>query len=478
MAEVASSNMESRCVRRRVVLAAGYVAVLALPVAAHAAPPCPPQALSVDGGTVISASKDCPVLISTQSDTPDYVDPVQGITLLAGRTITNVANSSALTSALSSAACGTDIKLASGTFAGNFTAQKTCPANNPIRIVGQAQFASTVTGTFTLRGAQNILAGVLFSGSDAKVVCQGTNNKVLANKFTGWRGAAIRPDNEAAPGKECEVAYNEIYSPGEWIAGATTLTGNARRGITMNSGGNGRGSTAHLRAWVHHNYLHDFPNKPDPANFDSGDSDAMEIGESGYDWTPILSTGWYIEDNLIENHLQAGQAAVDVKVGGVVFRRNTLKRSPNTRFDMRFGSNQIFESNWNESGGGTWHGENNSAFCNYFAGEVKLKSGSSAPLEGTNGHAGTYNLYLAKNRFGNLVVGHFTNTTEKAYPSTLTMIEEHTGPIVLSNHVDTSNNAKAVSTRRCSPPVALDASEVGPGALSRASAEYRAARVP
>jgi hypothetical protein len=478
MRDKAAPNRKNRRLRHGIVLGAGYFFCIALPASVRAAPPCPPQTFSVDGGTVVSGSKECPTM-TTQSDTPDYPDPVKGVTLLSGRTTTNAANASALMSALSSAACGTDIRLASGTFAGNFTMSKSCPANNPVRIVGAAQFASTLTGTFTLRGAQNILAGIQFSGQDAKVVCQGTNNKVLANKFTLWKnGAAIRPDSDSAFGKQCEVAYNEIYTPGAWTAGATASTGNQRRGIQMNTSGDGRGSTAHLGAWVHHNYLHDFPNKPDASDFHTGDSDAMEIGESGYDWSPILSTGWYIEDNLIENHLQAGQAAVDLKVGGVVFRRNTLKRSPNTRFDMRFGSNQIFESNWNDTGGGTWHGENNSAFCNYFAGEVKLKSGSAGSLDDTNSHAGTYNTHLAKNDFGNLVVGHFSSTAEKAFPATLTRIEEHDGSISLANETNTTNNARMSSDRKCAPPHALDASDVGPAAMSSASSAYRAARMP
>jgi hypothetical protein len=440
------------------------------------------------------------------SDTPDYDDPLDGVSMAGGRRDVSAANASALSSALSAALCGDNINLSAGTYSGNYSLSVSCDADEPIIIKGAASFATTLSGRLTMTGARNTVTGILFSGANSGVTISGTNNHVLANKFTAWKNIAVRPEGEVTPGTQGEIAYNEFYAPADWDADAgcgVVETGDgcqsqSRFGIRM--GTSSSFSSVHTLAWVHHNYFHDIRDKPN-ANFRSGQSDAVEIGESGYAWTEVNSCAWHFEDNLIYDHRQVGEAAVDVKCSGTIFRRNTLTNSPNTRFDFRLGSGSTFESNYNDTGGGdTVHGGNQKLYCNYANGPVKLKSGDilyTTVASPHTGHPNVHNAHLAKNRFLTVNVGHYSNAAEKTYPANLVLIEEHLTTAAGTaedpepaghgiddsndsdtNGTNTTNNANSASSVNCVPAVKLEAGQVGPSALSSASAAYLDARVP
>jgi hypothetical protein len=426
----------------------------------------------------------------------DYTDPVAGVTVGA-QTQVPIANNTALNSAISGGlACGTDYVLASGTYSGDKTFSASCAATAPMRIVGAASFASTVTGTWTTTGARQILTGLNFSGTGAKAIIRGTNNKFLGNRMAGWsNGAALRCDAEIAPGDHCEIAYNDIGPPAAY--GAITyqpgclpemsdqcVVTQIRRGVQMNTRGHGFSGDVHLGVWMHHNRLHGFPQKPDPSNFYTGDADPLEFGESGYDWTSTFSSQAWIEYNLFEENEQSGQAAADLKLGGVHFRFNTGRDNDNMRFDQRFGSNNVWEGNVNNSGGSTIHGGNNVIVCNEISGEVKLKSGVvpwnySMANSNANTHAQVFNALLAKNTMGNLIIGHFSNASEQANPTDNTTIIEHSGSIQDSGNgweeTDTTDNSGSMWGEECLT-VELTSDDVGPGALSSADADYLEAR--
>jgi hypothetical protein len=152
------------------------------------------------------------------------------------------------------------------------------------------------------------------------------------------------------------------------------------------------------------------PEKPDPNKFSSGQSDSMEPGESNYDWSPTVQSGWYIEHNLNERNLQTGGGATyDIKVGGTVARYNTIRNSGSPAIDLRFGAGSTIESNWFDTGGITVHGADNKILCNRlgdgFLG-IRLIAGDQPYNDGSiNKHPAVYNTLVAKNT-GALKVGH------------------------------------------------------------------------
>ena len=74
------------------------------------------------------------------------------------------------------------------------------------------------------------------------------------------------------------------------------------------------------------NYLHDFPAKPKPQVYASGQSDALEICGDGQPASDRRS-GWTIEHNLIERH-HGGYGVIDILCSGTTVRENTMLKSP------------------------------------------------------------------------------------------------------------------------------------------------------
>lgn len=415
------------------------------------------------------------------SDTPDYVDPVEGVTLLGGRNIVDVSNNSELTSALSSAVAGDTIRLANGTYSTNLTMDKTVPANNPIIVTALNDHQAILTGTITMTGARQILTKCRIEGN---VQFRGDNNKLLANHFTNWTGNAIVPGNNASPGSHGEIAYNEAWSPADWGPDTGSNT-QFRMWIRALTGGDGQSSTVHTDCWVHHNLIRDLPEKPNPSRFSSGQSDSYEPGESNYDWTPFpggFSAGWYIENNLDRDHLQSGGGAVlDLKLPGCVVRGNTVKDCASPRLDIRFGHSTVLESNWFDDGGTEVHGRGNIIVGNNFNGTgssffgIRLICGAFSADSDENAQTSTADTLVTGNT-GDLTVG----TDRGGVAVDNTTIEDHTGSITLVSgcHTNTINNSGSPSSRNFIAPAELSDSDVGPTALTNATSAYLAARVP
>jgi hypothetical protein len=417
----------------------------------------------------------------TYSD--DYDDTTTaGGAVIGERSTTNVSNASQLASAMTGAACGTDIQMAAGTYnAASWSFNRSCPATNPVILHGAANFGSTISGgVIAMTGARNIITGVRFSGSSARVSLRGTNNKLIANRFTNWSGNAIAPSAETSPGTQGEIAYNEIFSPANWASVTCPSNANQSRfGIRMNTAGSGQANTVHHDVWVHHNWFYDFPNKP-CSNYSSGQSDAIEPCESNYDWTATTSIGWMIENNLIENHAQSGQAAIDMKCGGAVIRFNTLRDISNMRFDARYGAGNIFEGNYITSGGTVLNSANHSVVCNFYGAGlgIRLVAGNQEWNYGASA-GGTHNrvqdALVANNEAPLLRVGHQYDGNSNL--ATLrTEIWEHTGSITFGLHSNTSNNSGDTWSGTCGEPSQLSDSQVGPQALPNAATAYLEAR--
>src|SRR5690606_33514030 len=92
------------------------------------------------------------------------------------------------------------------------------------------------------------------------------------NRFTGWTQHAIA----VVDGTLGEIAYNELYEHADW--GAVTAS-NFQMRIAIRTAGNEGTTPPQFQedVWVHHNYFHDFPTKPDPNRYSSGQNDAIEM---------------------------------------------------------------------------------------------------------------------------------------------------------------------------------------------------------
>lgn len=409
---------------------------------------------------------------SGPSDTADYSDPVAGVSLLGGRTTVNVSNTAQLDAALPGS-CGEDIVLAAGTYTGSKTVSTACPSNNPVAIIGADNFASVVTGTWTLTGDYNIVRGLKFDGTSARVTCQGTNNKILGNEFTGWNDNAVQTPKTGNVGTECEIAFNEFYSPNAY-AGTAPPT-EFRQGIKVRQAGSA--NTVHTNGWIHHNEFRDFLQKPDPGDFSSGDGDAIELGTYNTGFIPTFNSGWYVERNLMYRLLQSGNAAIDLKLGGVVARYNTVVDSDNVRIDIRYGSNSILEANYIENGGFTTHHDNGNVVCNAaLAGQgIRAIAGALDCNEGTaNGQPRTCNTLFDSN-IASLDMGHAQGggTILDALDNT---IQNHTGSITLDNETGTTDNRNGAQTYTCPAAAAMNDGQAGPDAMPNATQAYKDAR--
>jgi len=412
----------------------------------------------------------------------EYTDPVAGVTLLGGRTNTSVTVGQ-LATALGDQDCGETLQLADGTHTGNHTINATCAANNPFVVECLNALQCTATGAWTMGGARNIVTGILFSGTAVRINIGGTNNKFIANEVTGSNGG---PNiSLSRNGSTPEVAYNEIHTPAGF-GGATT--GNRQAIRTVDDGP----ADFPYDGWIHHNYIHDWIDKPVPTNYSSGQTDAIEICETSRFDYPTIDSGYWIEYNRIEDHpqgTQIGAATVDFKCGGVVAAYNTFINVPGN-LDQRGGTlhGSIFESNYFDvnSDGMRAHGYDNvfigNAIKNTGAYDVMSGNLTGNPVCSQQNQAGGHSC-ASDNRFsgneGKLIVGKFFNP-EGNYdePARNTLIEQHTGAISLiaGHHTGTVDNRNSDTALPFTPAAILPTTAVGPDALDDASAAYKAAR--
>jgi len=401
------------------------------------------------------------------SDTPDYIDPVANITRIQ-RTTVNVSTVAQLNAAIAAATIGTTIQLAAGTYAGAVTVNKDFPAADALIIKGATNFASIATGAWTVTGARQIITGIDFSATTARINLRGTNNHIVGNKFRNWTTAGVIAlgNNNTDTRSYNEVAYNEIGPPGS-PAGVTY-----RWGIKGSSGTSESSVAKH--AWIHHNWFRDYN-----SGYQGADTrgDAMEVGESGIvSYANTLVAGWYIEDNVVTNAQLAGESLFDVKYGGCVIRRNTVDvASSDCKIQARMGRNSILESNYMASGVVQVYGKGHKIVGNH--GALRVNAGEDSWDVLSNLHHQSVDTLVAKNT-GSLTVGYQANAAY-TFPALTTTIEEHSGTITLDadGQTGTIDNRSSPSSYGCVPAVQKTSADVGPSAIATvASAAYKAAR--
>lgn len=437
------------CLKTGMIVALWSVYIVGM--RADAQQPCPPVLFSSDGGSSVGGDQSC----ALESETPDYVDPVAGVTLLGGRVSTNVASSSALTAALRDQNCGETLILADGTYADDRSITANCPANNPFIVKCANALVCKATGTWTISGARNIVTGLHFTGGRGRVRLHGVNNKLIGNKFSGWNAPFAIAVGDTSGQSGNEIAYNEL-GPGGSGAFRWTIKGYS---------GTSESSVA-KDVWIHHNRFRDLVS-------DDGRGDAIEAGESGWvPWVHTLKSGWYVEDNLFTNMQDDGQAIVDMKYGGAVIRRNTVSDSANVRIQARFGTNSIWESNYMKNGILQVNGSGHKMVCNF--GTLRVLAGEAEWDALNNLHHRSVGTLVAKND-GSIVVGHKPNNAY-TYVAQRTTIQEHSGRVSLVAQSGEVDQRTSPSSYSCTPATELMPSHVGPAAIAGAPSKYRAAR--
>ena len=404
------------------------------------------------------------------SETPDYADPIDGVTRVNQTTVTltttGTAGTAELNAAIAAATNGTTIQLLAGTYPGAVTLNKDFSAANALIIKGAANFASIATGTWTVTGARQIVTGIDFDASTVKINLRGTNNHIVGNKFRRWTtsGVIAVGNNNTDARYYNEIAYNEIGPCG--IVNDTT---SFRWGIK------GSSSTAEAsvakHTWVHHNWFRDY-------NVGSSNrrGDAIEAGETGnVSWANTLVSGWYVEDNVITNAQLAGEALFDIKYGGSVIRRNTVDAaSSDCKIQARMGTNSILESNYMASGVVQSSGQGHKLVGNF--GQVRVLAGEDEyNVTTSNLHHRSYQVLAAKN-VGTLRVGYVASSSY-ILPALDTTIEAQASGVTFDLETGTVDRRNSPSSYQCTPAVAKTSTDVGPSAIATvASAAYRAAR--
>jgi hypothetical protein len=374
-----------------------------------------------------------------------------------------VTSGAELASILGQADCGCEIVLANGVYTGDFSFQRSCPADRPVIIRAETMLAAAIYSPLRLEGEHVTVSGLHFQGPDAALIVGGAENRVLRNRFTGWRNVALRP----VAGHSVEIGYNEFFEPAPWSPSDEICPTQLRMGIysselicssKMNSG-------FHQDAHVHHNYFHDFPPKPNPKSYSSGQSDAIEICGGDLDMSDRRS-GWLIEYNLIERH-RGGYGVIDIKCGGTTVQYNTILASPGARIDIRSGSYDVLAGNWIEGAGGSViHGGHHRVLGNRMtrlvltAGNVPWNyAGPIRLADRTSVHQAAYGVFLAGNISDLLQIG-WKRGSKYSYPVEETVIEQHIGAI----QYDSQNNTTERPLASAPIPIAirLDAASVGP----------------
>ena len=389
---------------------------------------------------------------------------------------TNVTSGAELTAALEQTDCGCVIALANGAYTGEFGLQQVCPADRPIIVRAEWMLAAILHSPLRLEGEHATVYGVHFEGPNTGLTVGGIANRVLRNRFSGWRDVALR----LIAGHGAEIGYNEFSEPAPWSPGNEVCPTELRRMAIYSSelicSGSMNGGF-HWDARVHHNYFHDFPLRPDPENYSSGQTDAIEIC-GGRQEISDRRSNWFIEYNLIERHL-GGYGAVDIKCGGTVVQYNTIIASPGSRIDFRSGSHNVLAGNWIEDAGGSViHGGHHLILGNSMsrfdtggypnlatglvltAGNVPWDyTGPTRLMDNTSAHQAAYKVVLAGNTVDNLHVG-WKRSKRFVYATRDTSIEQHAGLIKLGFQ---ENTIEQTWTSRTVPiAFRLTASSVGP----------------
>lgn len=417
------------------------------------ASPSPSQAAAPAPGSADSGSGTT----NTNGQSPSAPAPSESPSAPApsgGGTRVDVGSSSALATALGNARCGQSIIVGNGTYSGNFRVAAECGASNPLIVRAATPQQAVISSFLEVRGSHIHVRGFYFLGGNAHMTVYGNDHKVIGNKFEGW---AVNTALSLYSGRTVEVAYNEFTKPDPFRSGSL---GNYPLRIGIRS--SHLSSQFHVDAHIHRNYFHDFPAKPNPNNYHSGQTDAIEVCFTG----STARSGWLIEYNLIDRHRQ-GHGVLDVKcANGTTVRFNTLINSPGGRLDLRNGNGGKMIANWIENAGGIGiQADNHEISGNVLTGdgypELVLGTGDVAS-NGVNGDTQSANRNTLTCNRGTQNVGKYN----LSHPARDNVVNAPNGRVILGKQVNTkvspNANCNGVPQAR-----RLSANEVGLQGLAR-----------
>ncbi|AWI10268.1 polysaccharide lyase 6 family protein [Ereboglobus luteus] len=146
-------------------------------------------------------------------------------------------------------------------------------------------------------------------------------------------------------GDDCEIDHNEFRNK-------------SRKGNMISVAGE-NGQVAR-RAWIHHNYFHDFQKSPV-----SGETNGLETIRYGLSHLSMSTGGGVIEHNLFvrcvgENELISNKSC------GNIYRHNTFLDSPGAQLTLRHGNDCVAEKNYfRNTAGLRIFGDRNKVIGNY-----------------------------------------------------------------------------------------------------------------
>lgn len=258
-------------------------------------PPPPPPACDVAGGTLVTGGSNPQNCVAA-----DFANGATSVSTAAG-----------LTSALTNAVCNKLIIVNAGTYAGNFTLNKTCSLASPI--VVKSSGAVTFTGRFTLNGKGLVLSGMKFSGGSVQVG-DGSFLRATRNTILNTHGTALE-----VFGSDQLVDRNEMYGMDGF-------------GVDIKLQGN---APANARNRISRNYIHH------PVGTGNGHSGINIMTDSYGDADTLIDYNLLDDMDIVDE----GEA-ISIKTQGVTVRGNTLTGSPMSGFNQRHGANSIWELNY------------------------------------------------------------------------------------------------------------------------------------
>jgi poly(beta-D-mannuronate) lyase len=299
----------------------------------------------------------------------------------ASQTVDSLA---ALQAAINTAVAGDTITLKDGTYTTSapISVKRAATAGRPITITAETIGGAEITGThgFHVTGsaAHVVIAGFKLTHAAGKCSASaGTSNvRFTRNTF------ACTGDGPylTIGGDDAQIDYNEFRD---------------KRTVGPMLAVTGTGSQIARRAWIHHNYFHDF------AQAHTNGAETLRFGLSGLS----LSIGaGIIEHNLFER-CNGENELISNKSSGNIYRYNTLLDSPGAQLSLRHGNDCLVYGNYlRNTEGIRIFGDRHRIHGNYLEKNyigVGLGNGSGEVADGMalTGHDRPDNVVIAFNTF-------------------------------------------------------------------------------
>jgi Chondroitinase B len=290
----------------------------------------PPQPHGQSPGTKRRSRLACRLLFIVATATMAWAGPAFGHAQIADAlalcypksgNIKHVASRADLEDALSTAAPGDHIVVASGIYGGNFTLSRSGTASDPIVLKSAASSdRPRMTGRFKLSGNYGVLEGFEFTGEGGVSIQRGDFNRVTRNFIHDFSHRGIYVHKA----QNNRIDHNEIAD--QQIPGQRAITIAIRRGDDSDFVSNNR---------IDHNYIHDLPDQGKNGH------EPIYVGSGFGAW---VNTRTLIDHNLLERAKAEGEIiGLKTSLNNVI--GNTATQTGGY-FSNRLGHGNVWKNNW------------------------------------------------------------------------------------------------------------------------------------